>query len=75
MTEEVAPTSESPQRVIELAESRKGVFFQAEVGLPSGFEPPSASLSPQSAPAHVQVAPVQVSPDANAGPVQTPRER
>jgi hypothetical protein len=37
---------ESSKQAIELSESRKGVHLQAEVGLPPGFDPPSAALAP-----------------------------
>ena len=45
MAEESANRVEATENVIELTESRKGVFFQTEVGLPEGFEPPSAALT------------------------------
>jgi hypothetical protein len=35
------------RETIEHGETRKGVFLQAEVGLPPGFTPPSAAMSPQ----------------------------
>lgn len=65
----MAEESERPapppvERVTELAESRKGVFAHAEVGLPPGFEPPSAALAPTAPAAQVQAA---ANPNAAAG--------
>ncbi len=34
------------REAVELGETRKGAYFQAEVGLPPGFDPPSAALAP-----------------------------
>jgi hypothetical protein len=79
MTEEspkaVPAPVEREERLTELTESRKGVFAHAEVGLPPGFDPPSAALAP--APASAEpVAHVQTAVDANVATGQdAPRER
>jgi hypothetical protein len=59
----VAPTpAEGVEHTTELTESRKGAYFHAEVGLPAGFEPPSAALVPAPQPA----APVQAAADTSS---------
>ena len=35
------------RETVEHGETRRGVFLQAEVGLPPGFTSPSAAMSPQ----------------------------
>jgi hypothetical protein len=57
------------REAIELGETRKGVFLQAEVGLPPGFTPPSAALSPQI------VEPVNTAPAAPLHDQAPPQER
>jgi hypothetical protein len=39
----------SNREAIELSESRKGTHLQSEMGLPAGFDPPSAALAPSPA--------------------------
>ena len=71
MAEEPANPASVSSEAIELTESRKGVFFQAEVSMPDGFVLPSAALTPPQAQAQPPSA-----TDASATTAQAdPRER
>jgi hypothetical protein len=73
MAEEPANPAPASAEAIELAESRRGVFFQAEAGLPDGFVLPSAALIPPQAQAQAQAA---TATDTSAATAQAaPRER
>jgi hypothetical protein len=60
---------ESARKLIELAETRKGTWVQADAELPAGFTPPSAALAPSVEPVNMSAA------NVDQGSVQPTHER